>query len=163
MSTAILRSAWLNGVPYCRLWLIMVPNRRSPSEVDAKFSNASMRFGNIRRSSRRRCNTQAIAGLVWFISSATRRSPLSMPIPASLHTTSKSIISGVPSRMAASKRRFSTDRINRGPRIPITTPMSVKTSTSAGGLPENCARSSAMTGNKNMLTTLTPIQVGKVR
>src|SRR5262249_23215900 len=62
-SSAILRRAWLNGVPYCRLWLIMVPNRRSPSDVDANFSNASRRFGNTRRSSRRPYKTRAMAGL----------------------------------------------------------------------------------------------------
>ncbi len=73
-SSAIARRAWLNGVPYCRLWLIMAPNRRSPSEVDPSFSNASRRFGNIRRSSRRPYKTRAMAGLDRFISSATRSS-----------------------------------------------------------------------------------------
>ena len=118
-SVAILRRAWLNGVPYCRLWLIMVPNWRSPSDVDPNFSNASRRVGNIRRSSRRPYKTRAMAGLDRFISPATRSSALSRPIPASLHTTSKSMVSGVPRRMAALKRRLSTDRINRGPIIPI--------------------------------------------
>ena len=74
------------------------------------FSNASRRFGNIRRSSRRPYKTWAMAGFDRFISSATRSSALSRPIPASLHTTSKSMASGVPRRMAALKRRLSTER-----------------------------------------------------
>ena len=109
-SSAIARRAWLNGVPYCRLWLIMAPNRRSPSDVDPSFSNASRRLGNIRRSSRRPLKTRAMAEFDRFISSATRSSPLSRPIPASLHTTSKSMASGVPRRTAAAKRRLSAEK-----------------------------------------------------
>ena len=47
----------------------MVPKRRSPSDIAPSFSNASLRFGRIRRSSRRPDKTRAIAGLVWLISS----------------------------------------------------------------------------------------------
>ena len=104
-----------------------------------------------------------MAGLDRFISSATRSSALSRPIPASLHTTSKSMASGVPRRTAALKRRLSTDRINRGPIIPITTPMAAKINRSVGGFPKNSAINTAMIGKTTMLTILTPIQIGTVR
>ena len=132
-------------------------------EIDPSFSNASRRLGKNRRSSRRLERTQPMAGLDLFISSPTRSSALSRPIPASLHTTSKSIVSGVPSRMAASNRRLSIIRNNRGPMIPITRSMAVKINRSVGGFPKSSATNKAMIGNKAMLTILTPIQIGRVR
>jgi len=105
-SSATARSASPRGVPYCRLCPSMVPNRRIPSPPDRalRLAKASRRV-RIRRSLRKFVNTLDVTGLDRCISWDTRSNALSNPMPASLHTTSKSSASGVPPSKAAAWRR----------------------------------------------------------